>query len=133
MREPDSNRKYRGQSPACYRYTIPLCNTLRSCSGSRSSRQRAIDVLQYQIGQRPLDSKQLGLNGTQSLSRNSIVLGKVSQISSLTLYKLLQLFKLTLFFRQQHIAIVYQALKFLGEVIPNLLVYYSDQLVRETN
>ena len=35
--------------------------------------------------------------------------------------------------RQQHIAVVDQALKLLGEVVTNLLVYYFYQLVRKTN
>ena len=61
------------------------------------------------------------------------MLGKFSQISTLTLYALLQLFQLPLFFRQEHVAVVYQPFKLLGEVIPNLLVDYIDQLVRETN
>ena len=77
--------------------------------------------------------KQLVLNGTQCTSRNVIVLGKFSQISTLTLYALLQLVQLPLFLRQEHVAIVYQALKLLREVITNLLVYYFYQLVRETD
>ncbi len=61
------------------------------------------------------------------------MLGKFSQISTLTLYALLKLFQLPLFLRQEHVAIVYQALKLLSEVITNLLVYYFYQLVRETD
>lgn len=61
------------------------------------------------------------------------MLGKFSQISTLTLYALLQLFQLPLFLRQEHVAIVYQAFELLSEVIPNLLVYYFYQLVRETD
>lgn len=61
------------------------------------------------------------------------MLGKFSQISTLTLYALIQLFQLPLFLRQEHVAVVYQSFELLGEVIPNLLVDYIDQLVRETN
>lgn len=61
------------------------------------------------------------------------MLGKFSQISSLTLYAFLQLFQLPLFFRQEHVAGVYKSFELLSEVIPNLLVDYIDQLVRETN
>ena len=61
------------------------------------------------------------------------MLGKFSQISTLTLYALLQLFQLPLFLRQEHVAIIDQAFKLLGKVIPNLLVYYFYQLVRETD
>ena len=38
-----------------------------------------------------------------------------------------------LLLRQQHITVVDQALKLLGEVVTNLLVYYFYQLVRKTN
>lgn len=61
------------------------------------------------------------------------MLGKFSQISTLTLYALLQLFQLPLFLRQEHVATIDQALKLLSEVITNLLVYYFYQLVRETD
>lgn len=61
------------------------------------------------------------------------MLGKFGQISTLALYTVLQLVQLPLFLRQEHVAIVYQALKLLREVITNLLVYYFYQLVRETD
>lgn len=61
------------------------------------------------------------------------MLGKFSQISTLALYTVLQLFQLPLFLRQEHVAIIDQALKLLSEVITNLLVYYFYQLVRETD
>lgn len=61
------------------------------------------------------------------------MLGQFSQISPLALYTVLQLVQLPLFLRQQHVAVIDQALKLLSEVITNLLVYYFYQLVRETD
>lgn len=61
------------------------------------------------------------------------MLGKFSQISTLTLYALLQLLQLPLLLRKQHVAVIDQAFKLLGEVITNLLIDYIDQLVRETD
>ena len=48
-------------------------------------------------------------------------------------YLLIQSLDLFLLLRDEHIAVVDQALKLLGEVVTNLLVYYFDQLVRKTN
>lgn len=90
-------------------------------------------MLRYQRGQRPFDGKQFVLDGTKRPGRSIVVLGQFSQISPLALYTVLQLVQLPLFLRQQHVAIVYQALKLLREVITNLLVYYFYQLVRETD
>ena len=61
------------------------------------------------------------------------MLGQFRQLGPLALYTLLQLLQLPLFLRQEHVAIVYQAFELLSEVIPNLLVYYFYQLVRETD
>lgn len=61
------------------------------------------------------------------------MLGQFRQLGPLALYTLLQLLQLPLFLRQQHVAVINQALKLLSEVITNLLVYYFYQLVRETD
>ena len=61
------------------------------------------------------------------------MLGQFRQLGPLALYTLLQLLQLPLFLRQQHVAVIDQALKLLSEVITNLLVDYFDQLVRETD
>lgn len=61
------------------------------------------------------------------------MLGQFRQLGPLVLYTLLQLLQLPLFLRQQHVAVINQALKLLSEVITNLLVYYFYQLVRETD
>ena len=61
------------------------------------------------------------------------MLGQFRQLGPLALYTLLQLLQLPLFLRQEHVAIVYQAFELLSKVIPNLLVYYFYQLVRETD
>lgn len=61
------------------------------------------------------------------------MLGQFRQLGPLALYTLLQLLQLPLFLRQQHVAVIDQALKLLSEVITNLLVYYFYQLVRETD
>ena len=106
MRGQESNLRRRVQSSACCHYTTPPCNTLRSCSGSRSSRQRAVDVLRYQIGQCPLDGEQLVFDAAQRPGRNVIVLGQFRQIRPLALYALLQLLQLPFFLREQHIAVI---------------------------
>ena len=90
-------------------------------------------MLRYQLRQRPLDGKQFVLDGTKRPGRNVIVLGQFRQLGPLALYTLLQLLQLPLFLRQQHVAVINQALKLLSEVITNLLVYYFYQLVRETD
>ena len=61
------------------------------------------------------------------------MLGQFRQLGPLALYALLQLLQLPLLLRQQHVAVIDQALKLLSEVITNLLVYYFYQLVRKTN
>lgn len=61
------------------------------------------------------------------------MLGQFRQLGPLALYTLLQLLQLPLFLRQQHVAVIDQALKLLSEVITNLLIYYFYQLVRETD
>lgn len=61
------------------------------------------------------------------------MLGQFRQLRPLAPYALLQLLQLPFLLRQQHIAVIDQALKLLGEVVTNLLVYYFDQLVRETD
>lgn len=61
------------------------------------------------------------------------MLGQFRQLGPLALYALLQLLQLPLLLRQQHVAVIDQALKLLSEVITNLLVYYFYQLVRETD
>lgn len=61
------------------------------------------------------------------------MLGQFRQLGPLALYTLLQLLQLPIFLRQQHVAVIDQALKLLSEVITNLLVYYFYQLVRETD
>lgn len=90
-------------------------------------------MLRYQLRQRPLDGKQFVLDGTKRPGRNVIVLGQFRQLGPLALYALLQLLQLPLLLRKQHVAVIDQAFKLLGKVIPNLLVYYFYQLVRETD
>ena len=118
--------------PATITHTPP-CNTLRRRSASGSAPQRAIDVLRYHRRERPFDCKQLVFNAAQCPSRNVIMLGQFRQLGPLALYALLQLLQLPLLLRQQHVAVIDQALKLLSEVITNLLVYYFYQLVRETD
>lgn len=48
-------------------------------------------------------------------------------------YLLIQSLDLFLLLRDEHIAVIDQALKLLGKVVTNLLVYYFYQLVRKTN
>lgn len=138
MREPDLNRQSRVQSPACYRYTIPLCNTLSTAGRSPSARQRAFAVLQIsvkpcQVFQVALHGLELILQGTQAPGSGIIAVREILQIPTAAGDAGFYALQLLLLFRQEHIAVINQAFKFLGEIIPNLLVDYIDQLVRETN
>lgn len=138
MREPDSNRQCQIQSLTCCPYTIPLCNTLPDSGRRRSARQRAFAVLQIsvkscQVFQIALHGLELILQGTQAPGSGIIPIGEILQIPTAAGDTGFYALQLLLLFRQEHIAVINQAFKFLGEIIPNLLVDYIDQLVRETN
>lgn len=76
---------------------------------------------------------ELILQGAQTPGSGIIPIGKVLQVSAAMEYFGFQPVQFLLLRRQQHIAVVDQALKLLGEVVTNLLVYYFYQLVRKTN
>lgn len=73
------------------------------------------------------------LQGAQTPGSGIIPIGKVLQVSAAMEYFSFQSVQFLLLLRQQHITVVDQALKLLGEVVTNLLVYYFYQLVRKTN
>ena len=132
------NRQSRVQSPACYRYTIPLCNTPPNSGRRRSARQRAIDVLQISV--KPCQVFQVALHGLELILQRAkttgsriIAVREILQIPTAAGDTGFYALQLLLLFRQEHITVINQAFKFLGEIIPNLLVDYIDQLVRETN
>lgn len=76
---------------------------------------------------------ELILQGAQTSGSGNIPIGKVLQIPTTAGNIRFNAFQLLLPLRQEHVAIVYQAFELLGKVIPNLLVYYFYQLVRETD
>lgn len=121
--------------PATITHTPP-CNTLRRRSASGSAPQRAGIVLQIHPGipgKGALYIPELILQGAQTPGSRIIPIGKVLQVSAAMKYFGFQPVQFLLLLRQQHIAVVDQALKLLGEVVTNLLIYYFYQLVRKTN
>lgn len=121
--------------PATITHTPP-CNTLRRRSASGSAPQRAVIVLRIHPGipgKGALYIPELILQGAQTPGSGIIPIGKVLQVSAAMEYFGFQPVQFPLLLRQQHIAVVDQALKLLGEVVTNLLVYYFYQLVRKTN
>lgn len=85
MREPDSNRQSQVQSLACYRYTIPLCNTLPGVGRRRSTRQRKFTVLQIfvkpsQVLKVPLHGLHLIFKRTKTAGSGIITVGEILKI-----------------------------------------------------
>lgn len=74
-----------------------------------------------------------GFQRIEKLAASIIALLQTVQGLPLVRDLLIQALDLLLLLRHDHVAVIDQALKFLGEVITNLLVYYFYQLVRETD
>lgn len=132
MRGKESNLRFQLQRLACYHYSTPPCNTLRSCSRWRSTPQRAVDVLRLCVKQ-PVQVTKPGLQRIEELDAGIVTILQFVQRVALFLDENIQTVSLRLLLRQQHIAVIDQAFKLLGEVITNLLIYNFYQLVRETD
>ena len=117
--------------PATITHTPP-CNTLRRRSASGSDPQRAGIVLQLRIKQ-TIQFPEPSFQGIKELTPGVITILQTMQGLLFVRYLLIQSLDLLLLLRDEHIAVVDQALKLLGEVVTNLLIYYFYQLVRKTN